>query len=404
MNAASVKIQFLQKILQSPEFLNSKLDQDLLRFLYNAAEQKIKTKESTIAIEFFNRKSNFNSSGDTIVRVHMYNLRKKLSLYYLSDGKNDKIQLCIPKGHYELKFVKNNINENKIKNIVFKPIYLLILLLVFLTILLFFQWRENTALKKATNIDLKNESTSFWVDYLQSENPILFVFGNHLNLWEYENDIDNGKLIYDSKINNVNNPTVNLEKNHESFLCEHRLFSIFSILPVLKNANYKPEYISSSQLKWRDIAEHNIIFIGKVSTFFRLKKIFSKYNFAFNINPQELYYLDKNSDTLKTYLPEYKNSNVSNFDSYRYYVKDYPIITKIPGPNNLPILFFTGFFDAGIKETIRHLTIPLLTNKLEKLFVEKYGYIPEYFDILFEVEGYEKTKISSKILHINEIK
>ncbi len=414
MNIKPPNKQILEKILQSPEFVNSKLDQDLLRFLCKAIEQKVYLKESVIAIDFFDRKANFNPADDTIVRVHMHSLRKKLSLYYLSDGKDDKIQLCIPKGHYEVKFIGGKTKLNIFKKIKLKSLYLLIFLIVFLLALSYYQWHENTALKKTITMGLNIESNPFWADYLQNKNPVLFVFGELYILWEYENDIDDGRLIHDSKINTAKNltdfnkqhknDTVNLDKAHETFFFEHQLFSIFKICPILINSSTKPEYTLTSYLEWHDIADNNIIFIGEINTTARLKQFFLKSSFAFNVNPRELYYLDENSDTLKTYSLVYKSGGMSDIDSYRYFVKDYSIILKVPGPNGLPILIFTGFFDVGIKEAIRHLTVPVLTNKLEKMFMEKYDYIPKYFEILFEVEGYEKTKISTKILHINEIK
>jgi hypothetical protein len=414
MGNNSTNKHILQKILQSPGFVNSKIDRDLLSYLLKATKQEISLKESTIAGELFDRESDFNPAEDTIVRVHMHNLRKKLSLFYLSEGKNDKIQLCIPKGSYEVKFVGKKTREKIISKIKFKSIYLLTFIIAFLVVLSIYQWRENTLLKETAHIGIKNESNSFWSDYLQSEDPILFVFGELYILWEYKHDIEDGRLIHDSNINTAQNlvdfntqhgnDNINLVKAHESFFNEHQLFSIFNICPVLIDNSIKPEYTLTSYLDWHDIADNNIIFIGEFRTSARLKRFFSKSSFAFNLNPRQLYYLDKNSDTLKTYSTEYKSGDISDVDSYRYYIKDYPVIVKIPGPNNLPILFFSGFFDVGIKETIRHLTIPLLSNKLEKMFVEKYGYIPKYFEILFEVEGYEKTKISAKILLFNEIK
>ena len=414
MSTKSTDKQILQKILQSPGFINSKTDQDLLSFLFEATEQNFSLKESTIAGEFFGRKANFNPAEDTIVRVHLHNLRKKLSLYYLSGGKDDKIQLCIPKGNYEVKFIDKKARKKIIAKGKFQSKYLLIFLIVFLVVLSFYQWRENTALKETTNIGVKSDSDSFWSDYLQSKNPVLFVFGELYVLWEYEDDITDGRLIHDSKINTAKNlvdfnaqygnDNVNLAKAHESFFSEHQLFSIFSICPVLINKIAPHKYTLTSYLEWHDIADNNIIFIGEFITSARLKRFFSKSSFAYNVNPRQLYYLDKNSDTLKTYSTEYKSGGISDVDSYRYYIKDYPVVVKIPGPHNLPILFFSGFFDVGIKEAIRHLTVPLLSNKLEKMFVEKYEYIPKYFEILFEVEGYEKTKISTKILLLNEIK
>ncbi len=98
----SQKLNLVEKILASKEFSGSKVYQNYLTYLVNATEDGKALKEITIAMEVFGKDADFNPAEDTIVRSHTYSLRKKLESYYLLEGKEDRFQLMIPKGHYEV--------------------------------------------------------------------------------------------------------------------------------------------------------------------------------------------------------------------------------------------------------------------------------------------------------------
>jgi hypothetical protein len=57
--------------------------------------------ESEIARDVLGRRSDFNSDVDNIVRVQMRHLRKKLDLYFSSEGKDEKVKIEIPLGAYK---------------------------------------------------------------------------------------------------------------------------------------------------------------------------------------------------------------------------------------------------------------------------------------------------------------
>jgi beta-glucanase (GH16 family) len=64
-------------------------------------------REYTIAVEALGRKeSNFDSQADPIVRVTARALRKKLAEYYENEGKDHRLQIILPLGHYVPQFVR----------------------------------------------------------------------------------------------------------------------------------------------------------------------------------------------------------------------------------------------------------------------------------------------------------
>jgi beta-glucanase (GH16 family) len=64
-------------------------------------------RENMIAVEALGRKeSNFDSQEDPIVRVTARALRKKLAEYYETEGKDHRLQIVLPLGHYLPQFIR----------------------------------------------------------------------------------------------------------------------------------------------------------------------------------------------------------------------------------------------------------------------------------------------------------
>ena len=77
MNSQDKK-KYIDKILKSDEFVGSKTYQNYLTYLVDASLDNKELKETSIALDFFEKDSSFNPAEDTTVRSHTYNLRKKL--------------------------------------------------------------------------------------------------------------------------------------------------------------------------------------------------------------------------------------------------------------------------------------------------------------------------------------
>lgn len=94
--------EHLEKILASPEFHDSPMLGQFLRFVVEKAlsGQAQEIKAYTIATEVMGRKADFDAGKDTIVRIQAGRLRRALERYYLTVGVHDPIRIDIPKGAY----------------------------------------------------------------------------------------------------------------------------------------------------------------------------------------------------------------------------------------------------------------------------------------------------------------
>lgn len=65
-------------------------------------------KEYNIAVEAFGREADFDQKEDAIVRVEAHRLRKRLKLYYDTEGAGHPFQIVIPAGQYAPQFVEKS--------------------------------------------------------------------------------------------------------------------------------------------------------------------------------------------------------------------------------------------------------------------------------------------------------
>src|SRR5215467_8489983 len=89
----------LERVLASSEFAASA---QLSRFLRHVVENGLAgdaqfLKETAIGVTVFNRRSGYDPKIDPIVRVEARRLRARLESYYNTGGKDDPVQISLPK-------------------------------------------------------------------------------------------------------------------------------------------------------------------------------------------------------------------------------------------------------------------------------------------------------------------
>jgi TolB-like protein len=92
----------LDRITVSNEFRKCP---QLLRFLRFAVTEALSgrnggSKERLIGMEVFGRASDYDAGSDPVVRVEARRLRRKLAEYYADGGREDPIEIRLPKGGY----------------------------------------------------------------------------------------------------------------------------------------------------------------------------------------------------------------------------------------------------------------------------------------------------------------
>jgi hypothetical protein len=97
----------LESILQSAPFRTSKQCQDMLRYVveHSLRDEQESLRERMIGIEVFGRSTDYDTSGDPVVRIRAADIRKRLAQYYQNPSSSDaSVHIEIPSGSYRAVF------------------------------------------------------------------------------------------------------------------------------------------------------------------------------------------------------------------------------------------------------------------------------------------------------------
>jgi hypothetical protein len=97
----------LERILKSHYFSNSRRFPPFLRYVVNQAlnGHSEGLKERTVGVEVFEKKADYDTTADPIVRVTAVEIRKRIAQYYQEPGHESEIRLLLPPGAYVPQFI-----------------------------------------------------------------------------------------------------------------------------------------------------------------------------------------------------------------------------------------------------------------------------------------------------------
>ncbi|MEJ2545637.1 MAG: hypothetical protein P8Y99_16355 [Calditrichaceae bacterium] len=396
--------KLLEKIVNSQEFISSSIYGNFLTYLVNSSLEGKNLKETTIAIDVFGKDESFNPAEDTIVRSHTYTLRKKLERYYFTEGKHDKYRVKIPKGHYQVKFVEatdNLYSATYILGWLKKHFYIFIILT--LLVIIAIQYFQNLSIHdKLEKYHIINQDDPIWKEYLNSKMPILLITGNHFFFNIYDEKYNRQWGIRDPFINSDEDlelfktkyPDTSIQVSPEPYFPYHSIWTLPPILSILYSANQKPILRKASSISPQILDEYNIIYVGSIKTMYDLKHTLSKSHFNFEIAPHKIIYTPPDSTSSQIFKTNLHSSGPND---------DLVLALKLPGPSDNSIFIISSYHSLGAPEITNYLISTNKRKELEKIFMDKYQKIPDYFEVLFRVIGIDKTAYETKILICNAI-
>ncbi|MBU3026478.1 MULTISPECIES: hypothetical protein [Zobellia] len=385
---------YVNKIISSKSFGSSTTYANLLRYLVECTLENDVPKETTIATEIFAKKE-FDPSQSTLIRVYIYNLRKKLKVYYQKEGLQDPILLRIPKGSYKVEFEHRKKEPKAAKEFLSKKPLLILLgsLLALSFIGNWLLWSENR------QVDPFDESR-IWQAIFESKNPMILALGDLFIYREIDTTIHKEKVIRSPLINSEGQlynaqpqfkaPGFVYEPMEYSFLIRNSIEWVKDVSKVLNAKNKDFNVRTILRFSPKELPENDFMVVGMTKTLGIFKDYIKKTSISYN--PIEDTFSQKASDT--TYKP--------SGDAETYH-KDYAIIIKAPGPNNNTIYIFTGLWDTGASQSLKNFTNPVLIQRLEARMKADLGEIPRFFEVFMEVSGIDRMELSSKILHVKAL-
>ena len=397
--------QIAERITQSTEFQKTPNYQDLLIYLTKESIKGEYPKETCIAIDVLGRGKDFNPATDTIVRYYMHQLRRKLDAYYSKEGKDDSWRLVIPKGHYRVEFMSRK-SSQKTRSI---PLHILVpsMLCLFASGAALYFWLQLYQIKKeSTVVEQKNV---VWNDFFSSPLSTLIVLGDYFLFREYRPELERHQEIRDWHVEGVSDlyayqqrlPEKDIFIPEFTMLPHHTPENLMALIPGFTLHRVPIKVVRSSDLKWEDIKNQNLVYSGKLKNLGKLQPLVQNLTIQYSWIENEIYLVDEQNDTTRVF-ERFRSADARDLRTADYYNRDYAVVAKVPTGQNSSALVVAGFGHISMIEAI-----DLLTNKnrldsmLDSLMIEK----PDefYFEILLEVTGYKRTGLESRVQYYQPI-
>jgi len=394
-----LKIHFLNKILSSQGFYKTNRYKELLGYLVQAESEGKSVKETSIAIDLFKKDDSFDPAEDTIVRVTVLNLRKKLAHYYFTDGVGDSVRLEIPKGTYDIVFSQvkpsQKISWNKRRKYLFGFQVLLLLFFIIGSVYLF---TENRNLK--SQFHPVEQDNPIWSDFINTEVPNILVLGDYFFMYEMHNN--RRIFVRDARVNSIQDfeekirpDNRNLNPLEYTYSPPSAAISSSEIGRVLNMRTEKYQTKLASELEWDDFNQANIIYTGQYKSLFLINQLLPQFHFQYKIDSTYMLYRTDNAGEV---LESYEISRVQ----MGAFITDYSFISKIKGPGNNAVLLIASGDEVGLSQSIDLILSADFQDDIETKFDGISFNEPFYFEMILKTEGFSHTGFSSEIVYFKE--
>lgn len=400
-------------IVDSGELGRSKVYVNLLNYLLKHGSSGTKPKEIEIAIEVLGRTSDFDVSKDSVVRVYIHQLRKKLDSYYQKYQQDARYRIIIPKGQYTIAVVPSDNTpsptpedeadlETAPERSSRLTAWMLIVVASLLGINLLYLMNPD---RNPTATDVSRLPASHlqpWSSLLDDDLPILLVMGDYYIFGEVNELGDVSRMIRDFSINSpadlnrlfmqdssMRNRYLDLQLN---YMPEGSALALARIVPVLQQAGKRVNVTMMSKLSTADLKSNHIVYIGYISGLDKLHslvfndsglQIGRTYDELINVGTGEIYSSDAG-------LP-------SGNEPFR----DYGLFTTFPATSQNQFVIIAGTRDAGLMHTAQAAVNPANLNAIAQSLYGKRA--TDSFEALYEVFGFDRLNFDANLVYSREL-
>ena len=378
----------LNRIKLHELFVRSSTYSRLLKYLVEKALAKEDLKEYTIGADLFGE-NYVNDKNDGTVRSKMYKLRKKLSKYYETDGKEEIVIFDIKKGQYNLSFLSANeyfkSKPGKTKTVTIPIKYIRLFFSVILLSLISFFVIKN----------IVSKPTFIWKNYFETNAQNLLIISDQFIVYEKMEDERMYGISY-PEINNYNDfikysqkhPEKELKPTDYTLMSKMAPYTVNTLSKWFETNKYDFHLQLESKLKYEDIQNNNILFVGQYKTmnlsrslFLQNSKVFTTYGDGFKF---------KNNSYEKVYNTKFGNNvNV-----------EFAMVSFTTLNNGKNALYFVSNNDIGVMATVHKFTNKQWLAEFKKQLPKK----SEHFNALFEVSGMQRNDVSCKLVELEVLK
>ena len=410
----------VQHIIDSGALGRSKVYSHLLRYLAERTGDPNPPKEIEVAIHVLGRAPDFDVAKDSVVRVYIHQLRKKLDRYYrdqypIKFGNDHGFRIVIPKGEYTIAATYFEPTTNSIplpsgprdtsplsyKNLRKNYRPWLIAASVLLAANLLFLLVDFFSIKEQTTPYQAVARHPVWQTIFDDREPLMVVVGDYYIFGELDEAGNVQRMVREFNINSK----LDLEdlfmtkpelawKYYDldlSYIPEGSAFALNSVSSVLPLGHKRVSVKMMSELTTQDITTHHIIYIGYISGLDRLSDIvFAASGLKVGTNFDELI----NKESGESYI-----SN-AGLPSFHEPFTDFGLLSVIKSAGKNHIMIVAGMRDAGLINTAKILTNETqLDDLLTALHKDKKDVISDSYEALYEVRGLNRQNFGAKLVY-----
>jgi len=419
----------LQKLLSSEQMEKSEASRKLLCYLVERMLRQEAPKESEIAIDVFERDASFNGAEDSLVRVAVRTLRRRLADYYSGPGRHDCLEFALPKGGYRLTFEtreaapvdRSTIHEEpapaaqppvpsepearpvtpRSRRTVSRWTLAAGLLLAISAALNLYLW-PNAVTNRAAAAKTQVAESPLWAGIVDSKRPLMVVLGDLFMYTQFDPSTGRMQMVRDTAINSSEELREFLAKNppiaqsrgqrYMSVIQKSTALGMASVLQLVSHPGRRVEVRIGEEVQKEDIHTYDIVYIGPLARLGPLEGHYQLHS-RFRYTPDMLAIRDIVSG--RDFLPEGAISEQHT---------EYAIVARFIGPDGNRIVLITpGSRNSGMLIAVRMLTSPDGLKQLQSKLDALPGATPESFEALLTVTSYGQTDLTADIVEVHEL-
>ncbi|MBB6094180.1 hypothetical protein HNQ60_003061 [Povalibacter uvarum] len=357
-------------------------------------------KELEIAFKVFGKDSRFDVAQDSVVRVYVHKLRRRLDDYYAAQPAPAAARLTIPKGEYRLTIelgaapapsVAQEIPESRIpkQRAWIGRVALVMASIAIGALVTFLLMRHDGGDVRLDAV----RASRLWAPLLADDLPITIVVGDYYLLGETDDSGRIQRLVREFFVNSADDFVHQVEASPRlmeryrnlnlTYLPTSTAFALQDIIPVL-DAKKRVRVLLMSELNGSMLTNSHLVYIGFFSGLGILgDPALAASRLSLGGTFDEL--IDRKSN--RTYV-----STAGDPSESRYV--DYGFVSTFPGPGKNRVVIIAGTRDTGVMHMAEAVASPAALAEIDKQAGDATA-----FESLFEVHGVARSGMTAKALY-----
>jgi hypothetical protein len=373
-------------------------------------------KELEIAVTVFGKSPGFDVAQDSVVRVYVHKLRRRLEEFHARTPQPPGCRISIPKGEYRVVLERAKaplieliapeppvpVPESPVPAarpwVRHAPVVVLVLLALCVGALGGARWFGD----RDTREERAVRNSSIWAPLLADDLPISIVVGDYYLLGEVDESGRVRRLVREFFVNSHEDFLDHVELNPElmqryrnlglTYLPSATAAALQNVVPVL--GSRKPVHVMlMSQLTAEAIRSSHVIYVGYISGLGMLgDHVFAGSRVSPGGSFDELIDARTNRTYLSTAMPPTGSGGNAEFRDYAYF-------STFDGPGGNRIVVLAGTRDTGVVQAAESVTRSSGIDELTRA-----AGASESFEALYEVYGMSDTRLKSTLVFASALK